>query len=171
MAATAHPIPPRSVRARPRRVSHYLAPVAVLIVAGAIALLAVGVATHSQTPPRPPATHHGIVRRLPPFWRVRPGDTLDLVAQKTGLTISQLEAFNPNANPDALYPGERLNLWRHPPVRRSKPPGPRFWLVRPGQSFGSIAADTRIDITRLEELNPQLKPSTLAPGDRVRLRG
>ena len=45
-----------------------------------------------------------------------------------------------------------------------------FWLVKPGQSFGSIAASTGIDITTLEQLNPNLKPSSLQPGDQVRLR-
>ena len=47
---------------------------------------------------------------------------------------------------------------------------PMFWTVRAGQSFGSIAAKTRINITKLEQLNPRLKPSALQPGDRVRLR-
>jgi LysM repeat protein len=42
--------------------------------------------------------------------------------------------------------------------------------VRPGQSFGSIAAKTGINILTLEQLNPRLKPATLWPGDRLRLR-
>lgn len=149
--------------------SHYLAPLAFLIVVAAIVLLASGVANHSLTTSPPRAAHHG-AHRLPPYWTVHPGDTLDLIAQKTGLTTGQLEAFNPNANPDALFPGERLNLWRHPPKPRPKPPMPHFWLVRSGQSFGWIAARTGIDITRLEQLNPNLKPATLQPGDRLRLR-
>lgn len=45
-----------------------------------------------------------------------------------------------------------------------------FWTVRAGESFGSIAAKTGINIDKLEELNPQLKPASLQPGDRVRLR-
>jgi LysM repeat protein len=109
-------------------------------------------------------------RKLPPYWTVHPGDTLTQIAHRTGLTIAQIEARNPNTDPVILVPGERLLLWRHPPQPRRKPLGPRFWTVKPGQSFGSIAATTHIDITKLMELNPQLKPSTLQPGDRVRLR-
>jgi hypothetical protein len=45
-----------------------------------------------------------------------------------------------------------------------------FWTVRPGQSFGSIAAKTKLNIITLEQLNPGLKPNSLQPGDRVRLR-
>ena len=43
-----------------------------------------------------------------------------------------------------------------------KLPGPRFWTVRTGQSFGSVAAHTGINITKLEALNPKLKPTTLS---------
>ena len=107
---------------------------------------------------------------MPPYWTVRSGDTYAEISRKTGLTLAELQAFNPDISPDSLIPGERLKLWRHPPKPRRKPPGPRFWTVEAGQSFGSIAAKTRINITRLEQLNPRLKPNSLHPGDRVRLR-
>ena len=84
--------------------------------------------------------------------------------------MAELEAFNPNVDPVGISPGQRLKLRLHVPAPRAKPLGPMFWTVRAGQSFGSIAAKTRINITKLEQLNPRLKPSALQPGDRVRLR-
>jgi LysM repeat protein len=117
--------------------------------------------------PRPPAH-----RRLPPYWTVRPGDSFAVIATKTGLSMDQLQAFNPGVDPLTLTPGERLNLWQHPPKphrRKAKPPGPMFWTVRPGQSFGSIAHATGISIVTLERLNPKLKPASVQAGDRVRL--
>ena len=113
---------------------------------------------------------HKKTRKLPPYWTVRSGDTLANISAKTGLSVSQIETYNPSADPQILMPGERLLLRAHPPKPRPKPPGPRFWTVRSGESFGSIAAATGIDITLLEHLNPGLKPSTLQPGDRIRLR-
>lgn len=104
---------------------------------------------------------------------MRPGDSLGLIAAKTGLSIDLLQAYNPTVNPNALTPGQRLNLWRYPPQPpkpKAKPPGPMFWTVRPGQSFGSIAAATGINIVTLEQLNSRLKPVSVQPGDRVRLR-
>ena len=86
---------------------------------------------------------HAISRRLPSYWTVRPGDTFTQISEKTGLTIGQLEAFNPNTDPGALIPGQRLNLGLHPPALH--PPGPIFWTVRSGESFGSIAAKTGIN--------------------------
>jgi len=161
IAPTAHP-----ARRRPR----YLAPVALAAVIGAIVLVVVispggsGPPAHSQRSPASAA------RRIPPYWTVRPGDTLTKIASKTRLSIDQLESYNPRIDPYSLVPGERLLLWPHPPRPRPKPLGPRFWTVRAGQSFGSIAAKTGITLATLEQLNPRLKPSTLQPGDQVRLR-
>ena len=123
-----------------------------------------GGATHS----RPATSSHAIARRLAPYWTVRSGDTFTQISEKTGLTIGQLEAYNPNTDQGALVPGQRLVL--QPPAPSSKPPGPMFWTVRSGDSFGSIAAKTGINLTTLEQLNPRLEPATLQPGDRVRLR-
>jgi LysM repeat protein len=149
-----------------------LAPLVLLAVVAAIAVilssppnLAGSAASHGQ--------RAATARRLPPYWTVRPGDTLAQISAQTGLSIELLQAYNPNVNPLGLAPGERLNLWRYPlkpPAAKPKPPGPTFWLVRPGQSFGSIAAGTGISIVTLEQLNPKLKPATIQPGDEVRLR-
>jgi LysM repeat protein len=150
------------------RVGRFLAPGALAAVAAAIAAVIVyhplTPGTHHAPPP------HAAVRALPPYWTVRSGDTYAEIARKTGLTVAQLEAFNPDVDPLALTPGQRLDLWRYPPKPRPKPLGPMYWTVRPGESFGSIAAETKINIVTLEQLNPQLKPATLQPGDRVRLR-
>jgi LysM repeat protein len=158
--------PPRS------RLPRFVALLALAAVLSAVVLV---VLTPTGTPDRrPPATKaprpRAPVHRRHPYWIVRPGNTLGLISQKTGLTVAQLEAFNHHTNPRSLVPGQRLNLWRHPPAPRRQPPGPRFWRVRTGDSFGSIAAKTGINLDRLEHLNPRVKPSTLQPGDRVRLR-
>ena len=157
-----------------RILARLLAPLLLLGVAAAVVLIIssppgflryTGARTHAA----PPAAH----RRLPPYWTVRPGDSFAVIAAKTGLTVDELQAFNPNVDPLALTPGERLNLWQHPPQplqARPKPAGPMFWTVRPGQSFGSIAHATGISIATLEQLNPRLKPASVQPGDRVRLR-
>jgi len=149
---------------------HYLAPVALAAVVAAIVLVVVTSPMHPGTHPRSAHPSRLQVHRVPPYWTVRPGDTFTTISEKTGLTVAQLETFNPNIDPVSLVPGQRLNLWLHPPAPRRKPPGPQFWTVRAGESFGSIAAKTGISLTKLEQLNPRLKPSALQPGDRVRLR-
>ncbi|MEY2513915.1 MAG: hypothetical protein QOJ89_1273 [bacterium] len=108
-------------------------------------------------------------RKLAPYWTVKTGDTYSHIADKTGLTIDELETFNPQVDPTTIAPGQRLKLRLHVPKVRKRL-GPRFWTVRAGQSFGSIAAAAKKPIDRLVRLNPKLKPSALKVGDRVRLR-
>jgi LysM repeat protein len=158
---------------RPGRIlARLLVPLLLLGVAAAVVIIIgspPGFLRNSGARAPLPAAH----RRLPPYWTVRPGDSFAVIAARTGLSTDQLQAYNPNVDPLALTPGARLNLWQHPPKLhrpRSKPPGPMFWTVRPGQSFGSIAAATGISIVTLEQLNSKLKPGSVQPGDRVRLR-
>jgi LysM repeat protein len=155
---------------RPRgRIARFFAPVALAVLIGAIVAVVLTSANSSGKHASAPTAVH----RLPPYWTVRPGDTFAQISVKTGLTIAQLEAYNPNTDPYTLAPGTRVNLWQHPPVPRPPPPkplGPLYWVVKPGQSFGSIAAATGINIDTLEQLNPKLKPASLQPGNRVRLR-
>ena len=152
------------------RIPRLLAPAALAALLAAIIVVVVtfpgSSGTHSRSENSPRATIPG----LAPYWTVRPGDTYGQISQKTGLSIAQLQAFNPDTDPNNLLPGQRLNLWLHPPPPRPKPLGPRSWTVRPGESLGSIAAKTGINLTKLEQLNPRLKTTTLQPGDQVRLR-
>lgn len=133
-------------------ISRFFAPAALLVL---LALTAVVIATAGPgagTHPNSASSAHAGARKLAPYWTVHPGDTLAQISYKTGLTVGQLEAYNPNVDPQSLVLGDRLNLWAHPPVPRlppAKPLGPLFWTVRVGQSFGSIAAATGINLARL----------------------
>jgi LysM repeat protein len=109
-------------------------------------------------------------RKLPVYWTVKAGDTYSRIAQKTGLTLDDLETFNPNTNPTTIAPGQRIKLRLHVPKAPPKPLGPKFAKVRKGESFGAIAARTGHNINWLLQINKRLKPETLQPGDRVRLR-
>ena len=110
------------------------------------------------------------LRNLPPYWTVKRGDTYVSIAEKTGLTVADLETFNPYTDPSAIVPGQRLKLRKNVPKPKPKPVGPKYVTVRTGDSFGSIAAKYDKNIIRLQRLNPKLKPTKLQPGDRMRLR-
>jgi LysM repeat protein len=152
------------------RIPRFLAVAALATIVAAVAIVVATARRSGGSHRKPNTSVHATVRKLPPYWTVRPGDTLTKISDKTRLTIRQLEAYNRNIAPQSIIPGQRVNLWRHPPSPRPKPPGPRFWTVRPGDSYGSIAAKTGINLARLEHLNPRLKPATLQPRDLVRLR-
>ena len=170
---TVQPAPATSSpRRRPGVVWRCLAPIVLAIAAAAVIAVVITASGQSGHGRGGATASHATVRTPPPYWIVRPGDTLMQIAAKTRVNVAQLQAFNPDVDPLALVPGQRLKLWLHPPKPNPTPMplGPLYWTVRPGQSFGSIAADTGINIVTLEQLNPRLKPTTLWPGERVRLR-
>jgi LysM repeat protein len=47
----------------------------------------------------------------------------------------------------------------------------RFYRVREGDTLESIAARCDTDVALILELNPNIDPLALSPGDRVRVRG
>lgn len=116
------------------------------------------------------AARAAALRSLPPYWTVRRGQTYTTIAARTGLSVDELETLNPRQDPSRLVPGQRIKLRLHAPRPRPKPLGPRFWVVRRGQSFASIAARTGHDVAELQRLNPRLKTHALQPGERMRLR-
>jgi hypothetical protein len=156
----------RGVRNNPQWMRYVLP---ACVAALAVAMLVAIVTTLTGSDPAQSAGD-GASRHLPPYWTVHQGDSYSVIAEKTGLSVDQLETFNPYTNPQTIRPGQRLKLRLHPPPPKPKPKGPMFWTVRTGQSFGYIAAKTGHSIDRLRTLNPRLKPTALQPGDRMRLR-
>lgn len=151
------------------RIPRYLAPAALASALTGIVLVAAISVGSGRTQSGHASSVQRVVRLGPGYWTVQRGDTYARISEKTGVSIDQLEALNPDTDPYSLAPGQRLKLSLHPPPRPKSPP-PRYWTVRQGESFGSIAAKTGINLAKLEGLNPGLKPSTLRPGDRIRLR-
>jgi LysM repeat protein len=110
------------------------------------------------------------LRKLPVYWTVHTGDSYGLIAEKTGLTVDELETFNPYVDPSSLRPGQRIKLRAKVPPPKPKPLGPKYFTLRSGDSFGSVAAKTGKNINKLMRLNRKFKPTELQPGDRIRLR-
>ena len=46
----------------------------------------------------------------------------------------------------------------------------RNYVVKPGDSFGSIAEKTGVSVAQLEQLNPDVDPQALVVGQRIKLR-
>jgi LysM repeat protein len=100
-----------------------LAPLALLVVAGAIYIV-VHKHVHSGGPgSTTPATttqqHLTQGTRLPTthtkphkFYTVRAGNTLSGIAAKTGVSVNTIQQLNPGLNPSALQTGQRLRLRR-----------------------------------------------------------
>ena len=56
--------------------------------------------------------HSGPTASKAEFYVVKSGDSLSEIAAKTGVAITTIEALNPQVNPNALQPSQRLRLRR-----------------------------------------------------------
>lgn len=142
--------------------------VCAIVVACAMVVLAVTSAGDQD--PRAMEQRAAALRKLPDYWTVRRGDTYVLIAHRTGLTVDELQTFNPRVNPSVIKAGQRLKLRAKVAPAEPRPPGPKSVTVHTGDSLSSIAAEHGKTVARLQRLNPKLKPTALQPGDRVRLR-
>ena len=82
------------------RVSRYFAPTALAGLVAAVVVVIVTLPGQAGVHRSHVGVSQAAPRRLPPYWTVRPGDTLTEISAKTGLTVAQLEALNRNVDPD-----------------------------------------------------------------------
>jgi LysM repeat protein len=110
-------------RRRGFRPVHLLAPLALVVVAVAVAVVVLnsdvtggdddngGQATSTQaTNTERTTTPGGRGRRQRRNYVVKPGDSFGSIAERTGVTIEQLEQLNPEVDPQALVVGQRIKL-------------------------------------------------------------
>ncbi|HTT00256.1 MAG TPA: LysM peptidoglycan-binding domain-containing protein [Streptosporangiaceae bacterium] len=109
-------------------------------------------------------------------YRTRSGDTMSGIAERFGISLSALEAANPQIpNPDLIFPNELI----HVPGAAAPGPGPEpvppavmTYVVRAGDTMASIAAAHSLTLAALEAANPQVtNPNLIHPGDVLNLVG
>lgn len=100
-----------------RTPARWLGPIALLAVAGAIAVLAngtVGSRSASDKTAAPVKTVSVKVktskRATPSYYTVRQGDVLSVIAERFGVDVDRLQQLNPTLDPRLLRPGMRLRL-------------------------------------------------------------
>ncbi len=151
-----------------RQLFGYVALTVVVIGFAVILLLAVRILTLPTPGPPQPKTDV-------PYYVVRRDDTLSAISQKTGIAVEQLMALNRGVDPLALVPGKRIRLREAAPPaatrRQRRPPVPRYYVVRRGDTLSGIAGKFGVPLYRLLELNGATGRETpLRPGQRLRLR-
>ena len=88
-----------------------------------------------------------------------------------GLVVFAIAFFAVLVTSDRSPGGDRA-VSTTPTTQRARPaPRPRrTYRLRPGDTLGEIADRTRVSSERLQELNPNVDPEVLVPGQRLKLR-
>lgn len=102
-----------------RNPARFLAPVALIVViVGTIVVVESGVRSSPRSTPStrsttlPPSASHSRRPARPPTYTVKPGDTLGVIAERTGVPEATIETLNPHLDPNSLHPGQRLRIRR-----------------------------------------------------------
>ena len=96
------------------RQARLLAPAGLVVFAIAFFVVLV-TSDRSPSGHRPASTTRPAQRATPPprprrTYRVRPGDTLGEIADRTRVSTERLQELNPSIDPQVLVPGQRLKL-------------------------------------------------------------
>lgn len=114
---------------------------------------------------------------------VQPGDSMWAIAQRLGVSFTDLIGANPQvADPGLIYAGQELNVpgwdfvdaFEPAPAPASEPPSaaPATVAVQPGDSLWAIAARNGVSLDALIAANPQIaNPSLIHAGDLLNLPG
>jgi LysM repeat protein len=102
----------------------------------------------------------------PVWYRVRCGDTLYSIATRNGVTVGQMASWNHLANPNYIYAGQWLVIYRScgcPP-----PPPHGFWyVVRCGDTLYSIAWRYHTTVSAIASANGIWNPNLIWAGQHL----
>ena len=89
-----------------------LAPIAIAVVLVGVVVVVVGSSDSGSGDKgsAPTATAPAKTAPRKRTYRVKQGDTLTAISDKTGVSTARLVALNPGLDPQALQPGDRLKL-------------------------------------------------------------
>ena len=105
---------------------------------------------------------------------VHRGDTLSEIAIRHAVTVAQLMALNTIADPNRIYPGQRLHLTGGStvaPKPAAAEPVPVVHVVAPGEHLTGIARRYGTTIAAIVKANGIANPSYLRVGQRLVIPG
>lgn len=97
---------------------------------------------------------------------VKPGDTLSGIGTKFGVDWKTIAAVNGIANPNLIYPGQRLTI---PGSGAAPAPAGRSYTVKSGDTLSGIASKYGTSYQALASYNGIADPNKIYPGQVIRI--
>jgi LysM repeat protein len=111
---------------------------------------------------QPAATAAAVVAGGPRRYVVQPGDSLESIATRAGLSPTTLASVNQLDDPDLLQPGSQLEIPTTDGV---------LHVVASGETLRSIAQDYDVDVSTVVAANRLTDPDHIAAGLRLFIPG
>lgn len=106
------------------------------------------------------------------YYTVRSGDTLSHIAQRYNTTVAELVRINNIANPNLIYPGQRLTIsvGNGQDENESNEMSHAVYTVRSGDTLSHIAQRYGTTVQNIAQLNNITNPNLIYPGQRLRIQ-
>jgi len=98
---------------------------------------------------------------------VESGENLSFIAQKWGVTVSSIMEINEIEDADSIKPGQELKIPLRDQWNSDYPEDEGLYRVKKGDSLWKIAKDFNTTVDILLDLNPDLDPAKLKPGQMI----
>lgn len=107
------------------------------------------------------------------YYTIRPGDSWWLIANRFGMDMYQLAQLNGMSINNVIHPGQKIRVKGTikngaKPVKNTNT---SFYVVKPGDSWWSIANRFGMDMYQLAQLNGMSINTVIHPGDRLTVIG
>jgi membrane-bound lytic murein transglycosylase D len=100
--------------------------------------------------------------------RVRPGESLSVIARRYRVSVQDLQRWNNIRDPRTLRAGANLTVFHSPAAPQAAGGGTVQYVVQRGDSLWSIARKYKVRVNDLKSWN-SLADSTIRPGQAIRI--
>jgi membrane-bound lytic murein transglycosylase D len=100
--------------------------------------------------------------------RVRPGESLSVIARRYRVSVRDLQRWNNISDPRTLRAGASITVF-HSPARAAADKGTVQYVVRRGDSLWSIAQKYKVKVNDLQNWNDLGSNTVLQPGQSIKI--
>jgi membrane-bound lytic murein transglycosylase D len=101
--------------------------------------------------------------------RVRPGESLSVIARRYSVSVKDLQRWNNISDPRKLRAGQNLTVFYTPAAQGSPASGTVQHVVQRGDSLWSIARKYKVKVNDLQSWNSLGNSSKIKPGQSIRI--
>jgi len=101
--------------------------------------------------------------------RVRPGESLSVIARRYSVSVQDLQRWNNISDPRKLRAGQSLTVFYTPAAQGSPRSGTVQHVVQRGDSLWSIARKYKVKVDDLQSWNSLGSSSKIKPGQSIRI--
>jgi membrane-bound lytic murein transglycosylase D len=100
--------------------------------------------------------------------RVRPGESLSVIARRYRVSVKDLQRWNNISDPRTLRAGTTLVLF-HSPTKPTADKGTLQYVVQRGDSLWSIAKKYKVEINDIKNWNALGNNTVIKPGQSIKI--